>query len=307
MIALDLDGTLLGPDGKASQRNLQALRAAEDAGLLVVIATGRRHSYALRVLTESGLRSDTLLVSSNGAVIREFGSRLLERTHMPLETALWFCSYMQQFRNALVITFDKVAPSGEDICGSLVVEELDELHGSIGQWMKLNEPYIRHVQPIEEALLEEAPIQMMICGTVERMRLAEEHLLEDSRVVPVGDPRQDGIISLNRTAYPARDLSILDIMPAGCSKGDALLRIASARGIPATEIMAIGDNWNDLSILQVVGRPVLMANAPSDLAELAVQRGWHTTAGNDADGVALAIEATFPSLFPTAEDLLQPL
>ncbi len=296
MIALDLDGTLLGKDGRVSARNLAALQAAEGAGIVFVVATGRRHGYALRVLRGLGLRDDTILVSSNGAVVRDFASGLIERTLMQTETALWLCGHLGEFRNALVVTFDKVGADGEDARGALVVEELDELHGSIGRWMEANAPYIEHVQPIEHALGGDPPIQMMLCGTLERMRRAEARMLEDDGVVAVGDPREGGRIALNRTEYPSRDLSIVDILPPGCSKGAALLRIAALRGIPPSTIMAIGDNWNDLSMLDIAGIPVLMGNAPEDLRAIASGRGWLMAGPHDADGVAVAIESALPEL-----------
>src|SRR6185312_6696635 len=108
MIAVDMDGTLLGPDGHVSARNLAAIQAAERAGIEVVIATGRRHCYAMRQLRGLGLREENALVSSNGTVTRTIGARLLERTLMRPETARWLCEHIDEFRNALVITFDMV-------------------------------------------------------------------------------------------------------------------------------------------------------------------------------------------------------
>ncbi|MBS1821046.1 MAG: HAD family phosphatase, partial [Acidobacteria bacterium] len=70
MVAVDMDGTLLGGDGQVSARNLAALKAAERAGVEVVIATGRRHNYAMKVLRGLGLREENGLISSNGAVVR---------------------------------------------------------------------------------------------------------------------------------------------------------------------------------------------------------------------------------------------
>ena len=296
MIAVDLDGTLLGANGRCSARNLSALRAAEDAGVLVAIATGRRHCYALHVLRELGLRDDTILVSSNGAVVRDFASHLIERTLMDPATAEWLCGHLDEFRNALVITFDRVGPDGEDARGALVVEEFDDLQASIAHWMRNNERYIEHVRPIEECLRGEAPIQMMLCGTVERMRRAEAHMAAHPNVAGIGATKAGSQITLNRTEYPARDLSIADILPAGCSKGAALLRLAAAHGFCGAEIMAIGDNWNDLSMLEIAGFPVLMGNAPADLQAMAFERGWLTTCAHDADGVAEAIFAALPEL-----------
>jgi hydroxymethylpyrimidine pyrophosphatase-like HAD family hydrolase len=194
-----------------------------------------------------------------------------------------------------VMTFDKVGPDGEDERGALVVEGMEELHASIGRWMEANEPYIAQVVPIELALEGEAPIQMMLCGTLERMRRAEARLLEHPGVSAVGvtaQERTDEVeVALHRTEYPERDLSILDILPAGCSKGSALLRLAEARGVRAEEILAIGDNWNDVSMLEVAGRAVLMGNAPKDLKVMAAERGWVVGRRHDEDGVAEVIEA----------------
>jgi hydroxymethylpyrimidine pyrophosphatase-like HAD family hydrolase len=301
LIAVDMDGTLIGLDGKVSAENVAAMREAEAAGVEVVVATGRRHSYAMRILRALGLGAGSTLVSSNGTVTRLIGdgttgAELVERTLMSRETALWLCGHLGEFRNALVITFDRVQPDGEDARGALVVEELEDLHASIGKWMEANAPYIEHVNPIEQALeRDEAPIQMMLCGTVERMRRAEALMLEDPRVMAVG---LDGAsasdsaiaeIALSRTEYPERDLSLVDILPAGCSKGAALLRLAAERGIDRAEMMAIGDNWNDVSMLEVAGYSVLMENAPEELKDAARAKGWTIGGHHDRNGVAEAI------------------
>ena len=339
MIAIDMDGTLLGDDGRVSPRNLAALLAAEAAGVEIVVATGRRHSYAMRVLRPLGLHHASTLVSSNGTVTRTLGSfgdepiasQLIARTHLPHATAIWLCGHVDEFRNALVLTFDRVGPDGDDTRGALVVEHLDELNASIGRWMAANEPYIAHVNPIESALTDDgsnydAPIQAMLCGTIERMARAEARLLEHPGISASGHPSgrsgktmngsatvggpyfvassqrvgclpsssQDAepepIITLHRTEYPGRDLSILDILPAGCSKGAAILALAATQGIDPAQILAIGDNWNDVPMLEIAGTAVLMDNAPPDLKLFAAARGWRLGPSNCNDGVAEAIE-----------------
>jgi HAD superfamily hydrolase (TIGR01484 family) len=299
MIAVDMDGTLLGPDGHVSPRNLKALLEAEKAGIEVVVATGRRHCYAMRQLRGLGLREENVVISSNGTVTRTIGAKLLERNLMQPRTTRWLCGHIDEFRDALVITFDLVGADGEDARGALVVEHLDELQGSIGKWMAANEPYIEHVVPIEKALEAEAPIQMMVCGSIERMRRAEARLLEHPGVYADGDNPQehtDAEITLHRTEYPLRNLSIVDILPAGCSKGSALLRLAASRGLKAEEILAIGDNWNDVSMLEAAGHKLLMANAPEDLKQRALERGWPMGLRHDEDGAALAIEAVLSGM-----------
>jgi hypothetical protein len=134
----------------------------------------------------------------------------------------------------------------------------------------------------------------MLCGTLERMARAEVRLLEHPGVVVSGHASESAPheLTLHRTEYAARDLSILDILPAGCSKGAALLTLARARSIDPAEVLAIGDNWNDVSMLQAAGRAVLMDNAPEDLKTLARASGWRIAPSNRDDGVAHAIDST---------------
>jgi hydroxymethylpyrimidine pyrophosphatase-like HAD family hydrolase len=314
LIAIDLDGTLLGDDGRVSARNLASLYAAQAHGIQLAIATGRRHSFAMRVLRPLGLHHNSILISSNGTVTRTMGataskegpsaapipSRLLARTHLPHATALWLCEAIrgegdQNFRNAFVLTFDRTMPDGEDSRGALVVERLDHLTASISRWMAANEPYLLQVYPIEHALTDptDPPIQAMLCGTLERMARAEARLLEHPGVTVSGHESESGPhqLTLHRTEYPARDLSILDILPAGCSKGAALLTLAQARGIDAAEMLAIGDNWNDVSMLETAGRAVVMDNAPEELKAIARSKGWSIARSNREDGVADVIES----------------
>jgi hydroxymethylpyrimidine pyrophosphatase-like HAD family hydrolase len=294
LIAIDLDGTLLNSDGRVSSRNLSALRLAQDAGAEIVIATGRRHCYAMRVLRDLDLRPSSALVSSNGTIIRTLDSHLLHRSQLSLETARWLCNHLHDFRNTLVLTFDRVGPDGEDSRGSLVCEQLDDLHASIGRWMASNEPYISHVARLEDALHSVPPIQIMLCGTVARMAEAEARLLEHPSVTAVGEPTPpQAEITLHRTSYPDRDLSLVDILPAGSSKASALEYLAHLRGVPLTDVLSIGDNWNDVPMLRLAGHSVLMSNAPDDLKALAHRSGWALAPSNDDDGVAAVIETAF--------------
>ena len=294
LIAIDMDGTLLGVTGRVSARNLEALRSAEKAGAEVVIATGRRHCYAMEILQDLQLNPANAVVSSNGTVVRTIASRLLHRTLLPLSTARWLCAHLADFRNSLVLTFDAVGPNGEDTKGALVVEHLDELNSNVGSWMQSNQASIRHVEQLESALEHELPIQVMLCGSLDRMRLAEERLLEQTGVSESGATAQERLhergIAVHRTEYTGRDLCIVDILPAGCSKGAALLRYAANRGLEAADILAIGDNWNDVSMLEVAGQAVLMANAPRELKRIAVASNWTMGLSNENDGVAAAIE-----------------
>jgi len=120
-------------------------------------------------------------------------------------------------------------------------------------------------------------VQAMFCGGVERMRQAQAALLGS-------DLKAD--VTVLRTEYPHRDLCIMDVLNRDCSKGHALKRWAEFRGLAAAEVMAIGDNYNDVEMLEFAGVPVVMGNACDELK----QNGWHVTLSNSENGVAAAVE-----------------
>jgi Cof subfamily protein (haloacid dehalogenase superfamily) len=276
LIAIDIDGTLMPSTGpRISPRNCAALRAAEAAGIEIVISTGRRQAYAMPLIAQVGLGEESVMISSNGAVVRGFDGHLLDRRFLPVETARRLCAALRGF-GTLVFTFDR------DGTGGMVIESLQQLHARIDRWVEANKPYLLEVQPIESAFDGgEEPIQGMICGTVAEMKDAERQLLSGALA---------GQMALHRTEYAARNLSILDLLPPGCSKGAALHSLASIRGLERNQIMAIGDNLNDLEMLEYAGRAVVMGNASQEVRQLAQRRGWELTASNDDDGVAQAVE-----------------
>lgn len=270
LLAVDIDGTLADSHFKVSARNIAALRAAHEAGVQIMLATGRRHDYALPVAKELGV--PVCLASSNGALIRSVEGETFYADRLPAGTARKLIRHMDSFRGHAVLTFDR---PGHD---ALVLERMDELTQSVSRWLEVNKPYIHHVSPLEEALRDnEDPIQAMYCGRVARMEEAQQRLAESDFLDE---------ITILRTQYDHRDLSILDILNRGCSKGHAVRRWAEDQGIPREQIMAIGDNYNDLEMLEFAGLAVVMANAPQELK----QSGWHVTATNEDSGVAQALE-----------------
>ena len=272
-----MDGTLLPTFSKAvSTRNTQAIRAAQLAGITVVVATGRRTAYTAPLLEDVSLRADMPLITSNGAVIRTLGGERIDRSHMESRVARGLCGLLRPF-GALVFTFDRPGR------GELVLEDLDQAHGRIALWIEANRNAIEVVKPLEKGLLDgDNPIQGMVAGGLSRMRKAEEALKASEWAADC---------ACVRTEYPGRDLSILDLLPVGVSKGRALERLAGHLGIGRKETMAIGDNWNDVVMLEWAGQGVMMGNAATELREMAKVHGWKEAPPNDEDGVAVVLEA----------------
>ena len=227
------------------------------------------------LIAQVGLGGESVMISSNGAVVRGFDGELLDRHFLPVETARQLCVALRGY-GTLVFTFDREGT------GCMVIENLQQLHARIDRWVEANRPYLTEVDPIERAFDSgEEPIQGMVCGTVAEMITAEQQLLLTDLA---------GQIAMHRTEYPARNLSILDLLPPGCSKAVGLDCVARRRGLKREQIMAIGDNLNDVEMLEYAGHSVVMANANARVLALVESRGWELTASNDDDGVALAIE-----------------
>lgn len=280
ILACDLDGTLLNSKGILTEATAAALHQAVSRGVEVVFATGRRHSFAWTMLAPLDLGPETVLISSNGAITRTFSGRSIDRTGMPVATALQLCSQLDGFRNSLVFTFDRTGP------GALVVENVAALHARLAHWVESNQHELEAVLPLERAFDGgEEPVQAMICGTLAVM--SEGLAVLGAPTEPAENLRK--MISIHRTEYAARDLSIVDLMPNGCSKESALARLAAERGVDPTEIVAIGDNMNDAEMLAYAGRAIVMENSPSELLDLAAAKGWSVTGSNESDGAARAI------------------
>jgi hypothetical protein len=177
---------------------------------------------------------------------------------------------MHDFRGNMVVTFD------QETKGALVLEHMAELTESIQRWLEKNMQFIDFVIPIENCLTRD-PVQTMFCGRIERMRLALAELAASGL---------EGEITVLRTEYPHRDLLMVDVLNQGCSKGHALERWANHRGIPLEQVMAIGDNYNDIEMLAFAGLPFIMGNASEEMR----RHGWPVTLPNDQCGVAAAIE-----------------
>lgn len=276
LVAIDMDGTLLATFAHSlGDRTARALRAAQAAGITVAIATGRRHAYSAPLLMGHDLRPDTPLITSNGAVTRTLGNEPIDHCHLDARVARGLCGLLRPF-GSVVFTFDRVGK------GEVVLEDLDRANGHIAQWVEANRDAIEVVQPLERAFDSgEDPIQGMVTGGLERMRAAEKAL-------KASDLHR--VCESVRTEYPARDLSIVDLMPPGVTKGWALSRLAARLGIDRKQTMAIGDNWNDLDMLEWAAQGVIMANAAQELRTMAKMRGWKQAPANDHEGVAVILE-----------------
>ena len=267
LVAIDIDGTLLDSRWQLPAENLDAIGEAVEAGVEVAIVTGRRYDFARPILDL--LPRPVTAIVSNGAIVRTSDGVTRLRHLLPRAVAREVLGVTRAYRDGAALIFDRPRD------GQVVFERIDWAHPSRRGYAERNREFIVEVDPIESALTED-PIQVMFNGSVAPMR----GLVRLLRELPASAG-----FSVAVTEYAERDFSLVDVLPAGCTKGSTLAEWAGRRGYARTEVMAIGDNLNDLEMLEAAGLPVVMGNAVPAL----LGRGWPVTASNDAAGVAEAI------------------
>jgi Cof subfamily protein (haloacid dehalogenase superfamily) len=268
LIALDIDGTLLDSRWELSEANRSAIAEAHRRGIEVALVTGRRYDFAMPVASQ--LDTPLTMIVSNGAIIRNLEGQTQLKHLLPRETAARVLQLGQVWRRNAALIFDR------SLENQIMVEsfEWDDPNRQ-AYYARYRESFGLH-QPLEGCLTED-PIQVMFAGRLSPMREAELAL----RNAP--DAAKFGIAL---TTYESRDFAMIDVLHPECSKGSSLAEWALLRGFAPEEVMAIGDNHNDLEMLSYAGIPVVMGNCVPELRAF----GWHETSSNDEDGVARAIE-----------------
>lgn len=278
LLALDLDGTLLDSRGKVPAANREAIRAAEEAGVLVTIATGRRFRDAQPLGLELELNAP--LITHNGALIKYAASlETVAASLLDLETTREVVRVGKQFGgNALVsadphgkgsMLYDRV--SADNIPLQRYIAWATRLHGDEA------EHAVIHVEDLNDALVDHEVIHISFSGQCEPME----------RMFTFLDGELQESVTILPTIYPHLDFTLLDILPSDASKGTGVEKLATLNSLTAAEVMVIGDNHNDLEMLEFAGTPVVMGNAGAGLLERAE---FYKTVSNNENGVAAAIE-----------------
>ena len=267
LIAVDIDGTLLDGASRLPDANREAVHAATARGVEVVLATGRAFHHALPVAERLG--APVTLIVNNGALVKTRDGETLARRPVPRDLVRALIVDTRPAREGAALIFDR--PDDRQY----VYERIDWSHPQRKWYYQRNRVYMTRVEPLDTAL-DDDPVQVAFTGGVAAMRVLAGRV----RGLPCART-----LTVTLTEYEQRDFSLLDVTAEGCSKGAALGDWAARRGVPRGGIMAVGDNLNDLDMLEMAGHPVVMGNAVAELKRC----GWPMTAGHDEAGLALAI------------------
>ena len=258
LIALDIDGTLIGPDGRVSSANRRAVARAREAGVRVVLCTGRSWQESEDVADQAGC--DRVLVCQGGAALADLDQRRnTRRWDIHRETGRALVERLEREELGLMLF------AGEELLVNPRGEEIFRTYPSAGFHR------CKRVEARPGAVLEREGLPL-------------------SKIYAQGAP--ETFPSLLKELGRCREVELtssapynFEIVPAGVDKGTSLAALAGVLGLGLEDCAAIGDSDNDRGMLAAVGMPIAMGNAAEEIRALARR----VTASNREDGVAKAI------------------
>jgi Cof subfamily protein (haloacid dehalogenase superfamily) len=286
LIAVDLDGTLLNADSRISEVNASAVRKAQESGITVAIATGRAVYDVQEKLKEAGLNAP--IISANGAAVHDDQMRLL--ASYPMDRSLAFSVLVwleenefyyevmtdqaiyspQKGHQILTIEMDRILSANPDVTLKELIYATEKQYSQAG---------IVRIASYEH-IPQEAEIYNILAFSL------EEHKLEKGRSRFRNDSSLTMVVSSDHN---------FEVEDTRASKGNALAYLAGHLGIPMEETVAIGDSYNDISMLTSAGKGIAMGNAHDEIKALCDE----VTLTNIENGVAYAIERLLKEACPS--------
>jgi 5-amino-6-(5-phospho-D-ribitylamino)uracil phosphatase len=269
MIAIDLDGTLLSPQGKVTERTKSAIHQCLAAGMLVCFATGRNWTESRTVL-ETVAHHDHAVFAGGAMVIDTKQQVTLHKTAVDPQLAREVCGVLEDAGHA-VLALQDTGAAGVDY---LVSDEVP-LNRETEHWMAVTSATVHPVQRLS--------------------RYSHEHTIRLGIVAPPGEvakvheelERRFGQrIFFHRIFVPSAEVEVLEIFDPAVNKWEGILHVARLHNIEPGQIIAIGDDTNDLPMLTQAGLGVAMGNARDEIKSAAKKVIGH----NRDDGLAVFLE-----------------
>ena len=269
LIALDIDGTLADPSGKITARTKETVHRVAQTGATIVVATGRRFITAKPRVLQLEF-PDVLLAAHNGAILKRLNGELLHHQLLPSVLA------KKVVQIAKELGLRPVVFEGTQDSANLFVEDYgNQLDDWERGYLRENQAHLNWVDNLATDLPGDV-IEVISVVPAEKAHeiAAVFHLRLNGQVKPI-------LVIINNGKH-----AFLGLSHAAVGKDLPLRYLAEQMGIHPSEILAIGDNYNDLDMLRFAGTAVVMENADEALK----QQGFYVTASNDEDGVAAALE-----------------
>lgn len=269
MIVIDLDGTLLMPDGSVTARNAQAVRSAAAAGYRICFATGRSYTESRAVIREVGVLAEGVYVGG-AMVIDAHREKTLHRTTMHPELAADVCRTFESLGHAALAMQD-TCEAGFDY---LITSSIKQ-HPATVRWLSRLKMGVQYVPSLAD-FGHRHTLRVGICCSVG----------DSLAIVPQMKDRYGDRTMMHHLLVPGMDCEVLEVFDPTVNKWSGVSYVAKLHGIAAEQIVAIGDDMNDAPMIQNVGLGVAMGNAREALKPLADR----VIGQNTDDGLAVFLE-----------------
>lgn len=272
LLAIDMDGTLLGPDSRVSSRTRAAVHAALDAGLAITFATGRNWTESRTVLADVGYEGPCVFVGGASVIDTSNGQTLLCQ-RMTASLARELCGRFEADGHAACALQD-TASAGVDY---LISAEY-AMSEALTRWLAVTAATYRRVAPGTLPRHDHA-------DTV-RVGIVASPQVVDAMQVSL-DQQYGNAIVRHAIHVPAYGVDVLEVFDPGVSKWRGVRCVAERLGIAGDAVIAVGDDVNDVPMLRSAGLGVAMGNArPAARAAADLVIG-----ANAEDGLAEFIES----------------
>ena len=264
LIAVDLDGTLLYNGNNIPEENLEAIRYAGSKGAIVVIATGRVTTSGRVFAKKLGL--DTFVISSNGARVYDLkNSGVIFEDSMDINDAKAVVRYFESYGTYYHAYVDDI------MYARFMSEKLrfyTDQNKGLPQDLQMDIRICEDYDSVFEKNIGKISKVMAISTDVVLLQEMKKHIHENGNIVTM-----------------ASDWNNLEVMNHSVGKGNALKYLAGYMGISREEVVAVGDNENDISMIEWAGMGIAMDNATPAVKSMAD----HITDSCENAGVAKAI------------------
>lgn len=260
MLVLDLDDTLLDKNQSLSDKTIETLNRLERKGLKIVIATGRMYCSALPKIDQIGLKGP--MVTYNGAYVRDNGQDKVI-LHKPIEQEI----------------AEKIIKEAEEEGLHINLYLDDNLY--VAEKNKYSELY-QSISGIEAEAV--GVVSNFILGSPTKLLIITDDIEIKRKYLSKFKDKYGDILEITES----KDYFI-EFMAKGVSKGSAVKNIADDFGIPMEKVIAIGDNWNDLEMIQQAGLGIAMENSPAGVKKEADMTAPH----HDQEGVSEILHEIF--------------
>lgn len=284
LIVTDLDGTLLNSQHEISAENIKALKAAQQQGIEIAIATGRTYGNAAALCKKAGLKMH--IISNNGSFVYTKQGKILSKIGINMQQAKSALQWLQHNNYSYSLCTNKnfFMP---DNTSSLLSRDFDNAQDVDPLWNKKN-------------VKEMINCKILALDGLVLMKNVNEVFEQEVTIGHISVTTFDKTKFSQGKEYFSRykDLSVVssesiifDLTNRAASKGNGLQFLIDYLGVSFADVMAIGDNYNDISMLERVGHSVAIGNAEEAVKKICKQ----IAPSNDLNGVAHVINQTIPN------------